>query len=122
MDGGTPRVVDHGHGVLRELADRDPNETRMLEVDAAYSPELVMGGTSRTDARSDVYGAGALAAWILGGRPIFEGSPGEIARRILQEEPGPLGYRDSVLRRALSKDPAKRFPTLAAFRAALLDE
>jgi hypothetical protein len=124
IDHGTARIVDHGHAALTELADWESrDEDRLIQIDPACTPELFLNAPTRyDDRRSDVYGAAALAAWILTGRPAFGGERAELARKILHEEPGPLAYRDAVLRRALAKDPAKRFPTLAAFRAALLDE
>ncbi len=123
VDGGTPRVADHGQATLEELGNSYPHVPQQVVIDPGWPPERFLDGPLiAANAGADVYGAAALAAKILSGQPIFPGTGGELLRRIVKEEPGPLPYRDAVLRRALAKDPAKRFPTLAAFRAALLDE
>lgn len=90
------------------------------------SPEQVRG--REVDERSDVYSAAATLYALLAGRSPFAGqSFGDILGKILTEDPPPVRARrpevpkslDGILRKALSKDPAKRFASAAALREAL---
>jgi len=90
------------------------------------SPEQVRG--RHLDFRSDIYSAGATLYALLTGRaPFTGGNAAEILARIAAEPPAPFpsereigrGLQKVVLR-ALAKDPAQRYPSYEAFRAALL--
>jgi hypothetical protein len=86
------------------------------------SPEQVRG--EAVDVRSDVYSVGATLHHMLSGKPPFEGSGfGEILSRILTEAPAPLPdvprALERVVRRAMEKDPARRYADHAALTAAL---
>src|SRR3954471_6046470 len=85
------------------------------------APEQIRG--ERVDARTDVYSLGCVLFHALTGRTPFA-SPGEGAMLVghLQEEPPDTGDAafDTVLRRALAKDPADRYPSAGDLgRAAL---
>jgi hypothetical protein len=119
VDRGEARIVDHGHKVLGRLGDT--LGTTLLEIDVDQA---------NNDSYADVYGAAALAAMVLTGRPVFR--PAErnqtadayvtaLARAIRNDPPPPVGHRDSILRRALAPRREDRFSTVAAFRAAFLD-
>jgi serine/threonine protein kinase len=85
---------------------------------AAYlAPEQIMG---LPVAASDQYALACLIYEWLSGHPPFIGSFREICAQHLHAPPPPLMGPASeelkaVLRRALEKDPGKRFPTLQAF-------
>lgn len=90
------------------------------------SPEQVRG--REVDERSDVYSAAATLYALLAGRSPFAGqSFGDILGKILTEDPPPVRARrpevpkslEAILRKALSKDPAKRFASAAALRETL---
>ncbi|HZN16687.1 MAG TPA: serine/threonine-protein kinase [Micromonosporaceae bacterium] len=74
---------------------------------------------------TDVYALGAVAYHCLAGRPPFTGdSPVQVALRHLEAEPPPLPDDvpepvQELVRRAMAKDPADRFPDAAAFVAAV---
>jgi serine/threonine-protein kinase len=91
------------------------------------SPEQATG-SSDLDARTDIYALGCVLYEMLAGTAPFTGtSPQIIAAKVLHEEPPPPGVRrdgvpahvDAAVTTALSKDPAKRFPTARAFADAL---
>jgi serine/threonine-protein kinase len=91
------------------------------------SPEQAMGEREIT-ARSDVYALGAVTYEMLVGDPPFTGSTAQaIVAKVLTEKPAPPSkFRDTVpdsvddaVLTALAKLPADRWPTAAAFVAAL---
>jgi serine/threonine-protein kinase len=86
------------------------------------SPEQAAGG--KATPASDVYALGTVAYECLAGRRAFDGeSSVQIALKQIREEPLPLpsdvpaGMRELV-RHAMVKDPAVRYPDGAALRAA----
>ena len=96
---------------------------------SSIAPEQILG--RRVDARTDVYGLGALCYQLLTGRPPFSGSMLLTLRHHLQVMPRRASTYavipaelDRVLQRALAKAPEQRFADarsfLAALRAAML--
>ncbi|MEA5457334.1 Stk1 family PASTA domain-containing Ser/Thr kinase [Sinomonas sp. JGH33] len=124
---GTVKVMDFG--IARAVADSGATMTQTQAVvgTAQYlSPEQAQGQT--VDARSDLYSTGCLLYELLTGRPPFVGdSAVSVAYQHVQVEapkardfnPEVTEAVQSVLDRALQKDPAKRFPDAGAFRRAL---
>lgn len=100
--------------------------TGMLAGTWAYlAPERAAGATATT--ASDLYAVGCLLWELLTGRPPYGGSDVEmaIAHRDapIPRLPGrdPLSRRlNTILGRAMAKDPGARYPTAEAFRADLL--
>ncbi|MEV6521098.1 protein kinase [Longispora sp. NPDC051575] len=124
---GGVKVTDFG--IARPLAGPDGLTAASVVVGtAAYlSPEQVTGGP--VDGRTDVYATGCLLYVLLtGATPFADGSELTVAYRHVHERPvPPSGHRadvpvevDRVVLRALAKDPAERYPTAGAMRAALL--
>jgi len=80
-------------------------------------------GEGRTDARTDVYQAGALVYLLVTGKPPFSGTREEIVHRVAQERPtdpsqmaNKVAWQlDWVVQRALSKDPIDRFGAAREF-------
>jgi serine/threonine-protein kinase len=90
------------------------------------APEQVRGGT--TDERTDVYALGALAYFLLCGRPPFSGdTPIAIGFAHLHEAPRrPIELRadippvvEAAILRALAKQPGDRFQSASELSAAL---
>jgi len=90
------------------------------------SPELIRG--ERITGRADQYALAVIGYVALSGRPPFEKSDGveEMQRTVHTEPPPPSRFNpklargvDAVLLRAMSKDPAQRYPSCSALVEAL---
>jgi serine/threonine-protein kinase len=122
---GTVKLLDFG---VAKWVRPDPDATRtdsgmMVGTPAYMSPEQAQG--QPIDARSEVFSFGAVLYELLAGRRAFDGtSTAAVLSAVLRDEPPALsvsGQISDVVRRCLQKDPAHRFPTMAAVRAALDD-
>ena len=99
----------------------------VLGTPAYISPEVAVG--QEADSRSDVYGLGGVLYYLLCGRPPFEAeTAGALIFAHVHERPASpsslLGRPipadvESVVMRALEKDPAVRFATSAELALAL---
>ncbi len=93
---------------------------------AYMSPEQA-GGEAALDPRSDLYSVGALAYFLLTGRPPFaDRSAARMLAAHLYEPPGPLPAEvppalAAVVMRCLAKVPAERWPDAASLEAAFAD-
>lgn len=99
------KVLDFG---LAELLGA-PASDKMLGTPLYVAPELVRGDNAGP--ASDIYSFGVLAYEILGGKPPFQGTVGEVLNGHLDGEPPPLDLPEEVwlaLRGTLEKDPARR--------------
>lgn len=122
------KVIDFGLVTLREGDDQTPLTAahEFLGTVAYAAPEQFAG--SRADARSDQYSLGVIAYELLAGQRPIEGDGFMVlVDRHLNAAPRPLTdhrpdlprrVSDAVMR-ALSKDPDRRWPSVAAFIAAL---
>ena len=85
------------------------------------SPEQLQG--KDTDARTDLFSFGCVLYEMLTGKHAFEGdSAASVIASILERDPPPLNTTpllDRLVRRALAKDPDKRFHTARDLKAAL---
>jgi serine/threonine-protein kinase len=86
------------------------------------SPEQIIGRDA-LDGRSDVFSAGVLLYEFVAGRRPFQGaSTTATLARILRDEPAPLdvpGRLNAILKRALDKEPDKRFASAQELAYAL---
>ncbi len=87
------------------------------------SPEQVLARQGVVDQRSDVYSLGATLYELLTLRPVFEGRDrNELLRQIADDEPRPPRSLhptvprelETVVLKALAKEPAERYPTARA--------
>jgi serine/threonine-protein kinase len=102
-------------------------EGKILGTPLFMSPEQATGGHD-LDARSDIYSLGAVAYFLLTGRPPFNDG-GAIGVMIAHARdpvvppseliPGLPEDLDRVVLRCLSKDPASRYPDAASLDRAL---
>jgi eukaryotic-like serine/threonine-protein kinase len=118
------KVMDFG--IARAVSDSQATMTQTAQVigTAQYlSPEQARG--ERVDARSDLYSTGCLLYELLTGRPPFTGdSPVAIAYQHVRENPIPPSrvdpeipaWADSIVLKAMAKDPADRYQSAAEMR------
>ena len=128
---GSALVADFGIAlaVSSATASRLTQPGLRLGTPEYMSPEQTTGDGS-IDARSDVYALGAVLFEMLAGEPPFTGASygAIVAKRAATGPPSVRILRstappeiDTVLLRALAREPADRFPSAAAFADALRD-
>lgn len=120
LDGDTPVLVDFGLA----RAQSDPTLTQEGKVAGTLrymAPERLDAASPIADPRVDVYGLGATLYELLVDRPVFaEESPTALVRSILTRDPTPLRLRgrhhdlETIVLRALAKEPTRRFPSASA--------
>jgi predicted Ser/Thr protein kinase/tetratricopeptide (TPR) repeat protein len=118
---GEPKLLDFGIAKILDVAtDVTMTSMRMLTPDYA-SPEQVMGG--RVTTATDIYSLGAVLYLLLTGKHAHEfedHSPETIARTVASREvtrpshwaPELKGDLESILLKALRKDPLERYGTV----------
>ncbi|WP_431797461.1 Stk1 family PASTA domain-containing Ser/Thr kinase [Microbacterium kunmingense] len=126
-DGGQVKVMDFG--IARAVSDSSSTvaeTTQILGTAAYFSPEQAKG--EPVDARADLYSTGVVLYELLTGRQPFRGeSPVAVAYQHVSETPlAPSEVvetvpraLDTVVLRALAKDPFQRYQDAAGFREAL---
>lgn len=128
-----PRVKIIDFGVARVLgASQQPaltgSDSRFLGTLPYMAPEQVSAGPAAIDARTDIYALGVILYELLSGRqPVELGdrSVAEAARAISEDEPTRLGLVDrsfrgdveTIVRRAMEKDPSRRYQSAADLQA-----
>jgi serine/threonine-protein kinase len=130
---GTSRVkvLDFGISKAMVTGESDHSLTRtssMMGSPLYMSPEQ-MRSAKNVDPRTDVWALGVILFELLTGDPPFNAeSIPELSAKVLLENPTPIrGVRPDVppaleaaVMRALEKDPAKRFTTVAELAMALV--
>jgi serine/threonine-protein kinase len=124
LDFGLAKFTDVESGVLTGPTDDLQSRAGIVTGTAPYmSPEQLRG--SPIDARSDIFSLGVVLYELASGRRPFE-RPNTVATitAILFEEPEPLDEDEwtplaPILRRALAKEPSKRYSTSGMLLEAL---
>lgn len=123
--GGEPQRIVLLDFVLAKLSERgsiDVTSSRIaIGSPASLAPEQIRG--QAVDARSDVYGLGALLYQMLTARAPFENTSWVAVQRMHLHAPRPRPSRyaplppvfDEIVTRAMSAEPADRYPSAQAF-------
>ncbi len=126
--GGRAHLLDFG--LARRLGHGRKGELDISGTPNYMSPEQAAGWTWEIDARSDVYGLGAVLYEFLTGRPPFMGDPLAVLKRVATDVPvRPSTFLekraeippllDDLCMRCLEKDKAKRPQTMLEVARAL---
>jgi serine/threonine-protein kinase len=122
---GRPKLMDFGVAHLEASVMTRAGE--IIGSPSYMAPEQI-AGLEEVSAGSDLFSLAVVAYEAITGRKPFEGtSLTNIIYRVVHEEPPPPrkwnidlpAHYDDVFRRALSKRPADRYPSAAAFLDAL---
>jgi hypothetical protein len=129
-DTGHPKILDFGVARVTD-ADGKANtfQTRdgqLLGTLPYMSPEQIRGDSTQVDHRSDVYAMGVIAYELLTERlpHDLDGKPVLEAARIVQSDPltrmsvvdrGFRGDVETMVAKAMEKDPARRYSSVADF-------
>jgi serine/threonine protein kinase len=120
------KVLDFGVSKVRSAQVKLTKASMLIGTPNYMSPEQAMGQVEEIDHRSDQWALACIAWECLSGAPPFQADDiPTLLDRIVQEPLAPLGQPDlppeieNVLRRALSKSKADRFPNMTVFSLAL---
>ncbi len=130
---GEPHILDFG--IARSIAPADRTRLTLTGEFAgtlAYaSPEQVSGDPDRVGTPTDIYSLGVLMYQVVSGRMPYsvDGPISQAVRNIESAEPAPLlgrtatadgpfvdGEVSTIILKAMAKDPARRYQTVAGLR------
>ena len=122
---GVIKVTDFGTAI--RIDDGAPYEIGLYGTPSFLAPEQISEG-GRIDGRSDLYAAGMILYLMVAGRKPFYGGRNEVLQAHVETEPpAPSDFAyvspelESIILKALAKDPDKRYQTGAEFAQALTD-
>ncbi len=129
--GGEPVVMDFG--LAKRVADADPNEAKLthfgtiLGTVSYMSPEQVKGDVQAIGPATDVYSLGVILFEMLTGKTPYTGAFSVVAGQILTAPVPPVqefrpdvhSRLDAVCRKAMAKEPADRYASMAEYADAL---
>jgi serine/threonine protein kinase len=123
---GLARLADFGLAIDSAEESRITTDGMLAGTPAYMSPEQVVAPQS-VDQRSDIYSLGVVLYELLTGDVPFRGTARMTMMQVAHEEPKPpRSYNDlipidlqTICLRAMSKDPAKRFPSAKQLEAEL---
>jgi serine/threonine-protein kinase len=121
---GRPFVLDFGLAHLGDLARLQSREGLVSGTAAYMSPEQARGEPAAREPATDVYALGATLYEAATGRPPFDGDTfAETLEKVLHADPAPPRSirpeipRDveTVILKAMEKDPGRRYPSAGEF-------
>jgi serine/threonine protein kinase len=125
INGDTARVMDFG--IAQAIAAKPAPDAPFMGSPAYMAPEYI-NGQPYTE-RSDIFAVGMTLYEMVTGKPVFSGNdPYQTLHKVANETyPPPSKINadvderlDSLILKALAKDPAERFASAAAMEDALL--
>ena len=131
-DGTTRQTKVLDFGIAKELGASEStssltNPGSLIGTVHYMAPEQVRN-SSRIDARSDIYSLGVILYYSLGGGLPYEAeSMGELILKVAEARPERLAKRNpklpkklaDIVMRAMSRDPGRRYQTVAGLARAL---
>jgi serine/threonine-protein kinase len=123
------KILDFGISKVKEATTRLTRESAIMGTAHYMAPEQALGEVDRIDVRSDQFSLACIAYEMLSGREPFWGdSLPAVIYQVVHKDPAPLESVNpevppavaEVIRRAMAKDPAARFPTVREFHAAFV--
>ncbi len=133
LDWGLCKIVGDGTRSTRSTSDRWRTvHGQIIGTPAYMAPEQAMGLIDQVDARTDVYGLGAILYHLVTLRPPFIGRTNrEIVQRVLRDEVVPLRTRapdqdvparlEAICMRCLARRPEDRYPDARALADAIAE-
>jgi len=127
-DDGQIVVLDFGLAAAPEYESRLTASDTVIGTPAYMSPEQARGERAAITARSDVYALGAVLYEMTAGCPPFSADdPRALLREVIEKPLAPPSLRraglprdlETVVMRAMAKDPADRYRTAEAMAADL---
>jgi tetratricopeptide (TPR) repeat protein/predicted Ser/Thr protein kinase len=127
-DDGQVVVLDFGLAAAPEFESRLTASDTVIGTPAYMSPEQAAGERAAISARSDVYAMGAvLYEMVAGVAPYAADDPRALLRQVIERPLAPPSLRragiprdlETVVLRAMAKDPADRYRTAEAMAADL---
>lgn len=124
QDDGQVKVADFG---VARLETSDLTQTgAMIGTPSYMSPEQLLG--QPVDGRSDLFSCGVVLYQLLTGEKPFTGSVTTVMHKVLHEQAAPpstldttlIPHWDTVIERALAKQPAARYQNAAEFSRAIV--
>jgi predicted Zn finger-like uncharacterized protein len=123
--GGEPVVMDFG--LAKRVTDVDPNEAKLtrdgglLGTPSYMAPEQVKGDSAAIGPATDVYALGVILFEMLTGRTPYSGGITVVIGQILAAPAPPVkefradvdSRLDAICRKAMAKEPADRFASMA---------
>lgn len=129
-EGGAVKIIDFGVARVLDpaLSSAQTLAGQLVGTVQYMSPEQFDGDPSRVDARSDIYSLGVVLYELLTGVPPYVISDSSVAgisafaRRVREQPPPPpsglnrqlRGALEAVLLKALARDPAARYDSVAS--------
>jgi serine/threonine protein kinase len=127
--GAVVKLLDFGISKRAGAGKGLTGEYDILGTPDYMAPEQALGKTAQVDHRGDQYALAVITYEMLAGRTPFAGDDVmEVLRQVISAEPPPIEQLaphvpsevGEVLRRALAKDPERRFASITEFASALL--
>jgi serine/threonine protein kinase len=122
------KILDFGISKVRAANTQLTKAQAIIGTPNYMAPEQATGQLDEIDHRTDQWALACIAWEMLTGRAPFAGDDmSAVFYQVIHLDPPPLGKRapevppavEAVLRRALSKSVAERYPTIRDFAAAL---